>query len=243
MKAYYQEIAPDYARLRRVHPEVFRHLIADGPIHLDSRVLEIGCGTGNYICGLQETVRCNCSGIDPSENMLAEAKARSTTVRFMQASAEKLDFPPDAFDLIFSVDVVHHLTGRTQAFREAHRVLRRDGRLCTVTDSEEILRNRHPQSVYFPETVAVELARYPAIGALEKELTEAGFSQLVRTQVEFTKKLESLEPYRARVYSSLRLIPQDAFDRGMARLENDFKKGPVSWVSRYLMLWATKAAF
>lgn len=240
MKEYYTKIAPDYARLRRVHPEVFKHLIADGPIRTETRILEIGCGTGNYICGLQQTVGCQCAGIDPSEQMLAQARDRTRAVQLLQCSAEQLDLPADSFDLVYSVDVIHHLGDRARAFSEARRVLRRGGRICTVTDSEEILRNRHPQSVYFPETIAVELARYPAIGVLEKELLAAGFQKIVRTQVEFTKNLESLEPYRARVFSSLKLIPQDAFERGLDRLEADFKKGPISWISRYLMLWATK---
>jgi ubiquinone/menaquinone biosynthesis C-methylase UbiE len=242
MKAYYQEIAPDYARLRRVHPEVFRHLIETGPIHAGSRVLEIGCGTGNYICALRESVGCHCWGIDPSEQMLAQALRRSTPVQFSFGRAEKLDFPAESFDLLFSVDVVHHITDRAQAFREAWRALRPGGRVCIVTDSEDILRNRQPQSVYFPETIAVELSRYPALALLEKELLASGFGELVQTQVEFSATVTDLEPYRARVFSSLRLIPQEAFDRGMARLESDFKKGPIPWISRYRMLWGTKPA-
>ncbi len=52
--------------------------------------------------------------------------------------------------------------------------------------------------------------------------------------------LPDIEPYRAQVFSSLRLIPKEAFARGMARLERDFRKGPIPWVSRYLMLWGAK---
>ena len=240
MKTYYQEIAPDYARYRRVHPEVLRSLIASGSIRSDSRVLEIGCGTGNYICALRESTGCRCWGLDPSEQMLAQAMGRSTSVQFTGGRAEKLGFPEDSFDLVFSVDVVHHITDRRQAFSEAGRVLRPGGRICIVTDSENILRTRQPQSIYFPETVAVELARYPAIDLLRTELIAAGFVDLAESVVEFSTVLPDIEPYRAQVFSSLRLISQEAFARGMARLESDFHKGPIPWVSRYLMLWGAK---
>jgi hypothetical protein len=52
--------------------------------------------------------------------------------------------------------------------------------------------------------------------------------------------LPDIEPYRAQVFSSLRLISKEAFARGMTRLEQDFNKGPIPWVSRYLMLWGAK---
>src|ERR1700679_3864106 len=106
MKTYYQEIAPDYARYRRVHPEVLRGLIATGGICGDSHVLEVGCGTGNYICALRESVGCHCWGIDPSQQMLAQATRRSPSVSFTAGRAENLAFAGNSFDLAFSVDVV-----------------------------------------------------------------------------------------------------------------------------------------
>jgi len=242
MKTYYQEIAPDYARLRRVHPEVLRGLIAGGSIDDHSRVLEIGCGTGNYICALRESTGCHCWGVDPSQHMLAQAMGRSPSVQISRGRAENTGLPEASFDVAFSVDVVHHLTARGRAFSEAARVLRPGGRLCIVTDSADIIRNRQPQSIYFPETIAAELARYPAIEALRSELTGAGFVELTETVVEFSSVLPDIEPYRAQVFSSLRLIPKEAFARGLARLESDFHKGPIPWVSRYLMLWGRQSS-
>jgi ubiquinone/menaquinone biosynthesis C-methylase UbiE len=240
MTTYYREIAPDYARHRRVHPEVFRHLIMDGHIQDDSRVLEVGCGTGNYIRSLCESVGCRGWGIDPSEQMLGQATGHSSPVQFSSGRTENLAFPGESFDLTFSVDVVHHIADRKQAFSEAMRVLRSKGRLCVVTDSAEILRTRQPLSIYFPQTVEVELARYPAIDLLRTELIGAGFAEIAETVVEFSTVLPDLEPFRAKVFSSLRLISDEAFASGMARLEKDFHQGPIPWISRYLMLWGTK---
>ncbi|OFX26719.1 MAG: hypothetical protein A2Z07_02230 [Armatimonadetes bacterium RBG_16_67_12] len=47
----------------------------------------------------------------------------------------------------------------------------------------------------------------------------------------------SVHPYRDRAFSSLHLIPQEAFARGLARMEQDLREGPIHCVSRYLLLW------
>jgi 16S rRNA A1518/A1519 N6-dimethyltransferase RsmA/KsgA/DIM1 with predicted DNA glycosylase/AP lyase activity len=46
--AGYNAAAREYSRHRQVHPEVLRRLLLDGGIDRASRVLEVGCGTGNY---------------------------------------------------------------------------------------------------------------------------------------------------------------------------------------------------
>ena len=46
---YYDKIAYEYARHRRVHPEVLKGLLVTGAIGRVSRVLEVGCGTSNYV--------------------------------------------------------------------------------------------------------------------------------------------------------------------------------------------------
>jgi ubiquinone/menaquinone biosynthesis C-methylase UbiE len=242
VSVYDERVASDYARYRSVHPEVLRQLIAVAPIGRESRVLEVGCGTGNYICALNDSVGCACWGIDPSAPMLAQAQGRGSPVTFMHGRAEEMELPAESFDLVFSVDVIHHIADRPKAFHQSNRVLRSGGKICVVTDSEEILRTRQPLSIYFPETVAVELARYPAIGRLRTEMRAAGFGRPSEATVEFAAKLENMDSYRARVYSSLAGISDEAFARGIERMEKALQTGPIRSVSRYLMLWGTKIA-
>jgi ubiquinone/menaquinone biosynthesis C-methylase UbiE len=71
-----------------------------------SKVLEVGCGTGNYIVALESLVGYSCWGIDQSEQMLFKARERSGKISFQLGKAERLDFPQDFFDLVFSVDVI-----------------------------------------------------------------------------------------------------------------------------------------
>ena len=101
------------------------------------------------------------------------------------------------------------------AYSECWRVLRSGGTVCTVTDSESIIRRRVPQSLSFPETVDKELTRYPRISELRAAMTEAGFDIGEQKDVEHIFPLDDLVPYERRVFSSLQLISDEAFERGL----------------------------
>jgi ubiquinone/menaquinone biosynthesis C-methylase UbiE len=238
----YDQLALDYARHRQVHPGVLRRLIAESGTDGRSSVLEVGCGTGNYILAVQSALGCSGWGIDPSTEMLAEAMARSRSVSFRVGRAERLTFPAEFFDLVFSVDTIHHLDDSGAYLREARRVLRQGGWVCTVTDSEWIIRHRQPLAEYFPETVEVDLGRYPALDEARAAMEVAGFQGILEQMAEFPYMLEEAQAYRDRAFSSLHLIPEQAFRRGLARLEADLQRGAIPCVSRYVLLWGTNPA-
>lgn len=146
----YDKLAAEYARHRQLHPQVLRSLLARSGIDATSKILEVGCGTGNYVIALQEAAGCTARGIDPSAEMLAKASGRGAPVILARGRAEELAFSDGFFDLVFSVDVIHHVGDRPAYFREARRILKPGGRICTVTDSEWIIRHRQPLSAYFP---------------------------------------------------------------------------------------------
>lgn len=233
----FDQIAAEYARYRRADPAVVRLLASR--IKPEFSLLDVGCGTGNYSIALSEITGCTCHGIDPSIEMLAEAKRNSDAITFERGRAECLTFPDESFDLVFSVDVVHHMEAPRAYFQEALRVLRRGGQMCTVTESEPMIRQRL-HSFYFPETVEVELARYPSIATLRELMVEAGFREITEQAVESASLVTDITGYRQRAFSCLHLIAAEAFERGIERMERDLRAGPIAAVSHSLLLWGSK---
>lgn len=249
----YDRLAADYAQHRRAHPGVLAGLLARAP-DSGGAALEVGCGSGNYALALAEHTGCEVWGVDPAAGMLAEARLRAgqagaaaARVHFREGRAEELGVPAGAFDLVFSVDVIHHVSDRAAYFRQAAAALKPGGWVCTATDSEEIIRTRAPLSVYFPETVPFELRRYPTKAQLHGWMADAGLTIAGDDAVEFPYRLESAAPFRARAYSCLHLIGDEAFTRGLARLEADLAGqraggGAVWGNARYVLVWGRKAA-
>lgn len=240
MKLDYDTLAHEYVQHRRVHPEVLKGLMEGGQLNPNSHVLEVGCGTGNYSASIAQAVGCHCWGVEPSAGMLSQARAQCPNIHWLAGRAEKLDLPDQSFNLVFSVDVIHHVANRLAYFREAYRVLQPGGRFCTVTDSTEIIRQRRPLSVYFPETVAVDIGRYPSLAELRGMLVETGFTQLQEQTVEFVYAISDLRPYREKTFSCLHLISSAAFEKGLREMEREVQSRPITGVSRYVLLWGTR---
>jgi ubiquinone/menaquinone biosynthesis C-methylase UbiE len=236
----YDQTARDYAAHRRLHSGVFRALCEQSELGPRSAVLEVGCGTGNYIRALAGQFHCAACGLDPSTGMLAQARSQPECATWLLGRAEHLPFGSDRFDLVFSVDAIHHVIDRGAYFQEAARTLRPGGRVCTVTDSANIIRRREVLSGYFPETVEIELARYPRIDQLEAWMAEAGLVELDTLTVEEPYELTSAQAFRDKAYSALHLIAEEAWQAGLARLERDLSQGPIRGASRYACVWGRK---
>lgn len=236
----YEQAAAPYARHRGVHPGVLAELIAGANVTASAHVLDVGCGTGNYARALQQVTGCKVSGIEPSDAMRANAMDAANWDAIVPGSAEHLTFPEASFDLVMSTDVIHHVVDRPAFFGEAWRVLVDGGRIATVTDSPEDIARRRPLSSHFPETIEIELRRYPTIDALRAEMAGAGFQVMPLGHAELEYDLAEINSYRDRAFSSLHLIDEHAFQRGIERLEADLASGPIPSRSLYTIVWGEK---
>lgn len=99
-----------------------------------ARVLDVGCGTG--VAALAAVGRAGSggqvTGIDINPAMLAVARRKSATVRWIEAPAEALPFADESFDAVLCQFALMFLADRTAALREMRRVLRPGGRIALL---------------------------------------------------------------------------------------------------------------
>lgn len=100
----------------------------------ETRVLEVGCGTGANACHLAEKYGCIVVGVDIAKQMVEQATKSvvesgfGDRVTFKIGDAYNLDFPDAIFDVVLTVFVSQFLDP-AKAFPEFNRVLKNSGYL------------------------------------------------------------------------------------------------------------------
>jgi len=235
----YDAIAPRYACHRGALDfavDVLRRLHGQSP---GGPVLEVGCGTGDYVTAIAKTGSCKGFGMDPSRQMLERAPIYER-ISYLQGRAASLPFADQSIDMIFSVNVVHHLEDIEHYFRESLRIVNPGGIVCTATDSDAIIKRRRPLSQYWPSTVPVELARYHDIDALRERMAAAGICRIGQCEGRSDFPIPDIGPYRDKAFSCLELIPEEAFARGLLAMESDLRTGPLEGTSELVFLWGER---
>jgi SAM-dependent methyltransferase len=236
----YDKIADGYAQHRRASALVVNELAEQCGLTSGSRILEIGCGTGNHVRALVDATGCEGWGLEPSAGMIQHASSNSK-LRLVRGSSQFLPFGESRFDLVFSINVLHYIEDTELYFREAIRLLRHGGMICTVTDSYEMIERRRPLSQYWPETIPIEMERYHDVTILLGQMSGVGFGDAHARELSRPYEITDITPFRERVFSCLRLISDDHFQDRLKRMEDDLKRGPIEALTEYVCIWGTRA--
>jgi ubiquinone/menaquinone biosynthesis C-methylase UbiE len=220
---HFDAIAGVYDRLRAPQTVTSTHelLVREGDL-AGKRVVDIGCGTGAHASILARHFGCEISGIDASEEMLAQARAKLPGADLRQGVAERLPFADSTFDGALMLLVVQHLD-RPRAFAEARRVLVPAGRILITTTNPEAF-PRFWMAQLFPSYVDVERGRFPSAVVLERELATAGFDSVRRIDHVIPRAFsreEALAKLRERYASTFDLLDVREYEAGVARAERE----------------------
>lgn len=134
------------------------------------RVLDAGCGTGYGSRYLLDGGAACVTGVDYSAKVIQFCKERfsNENLHFQTMDLNKrLDLKDDSFDVVFSSNVMEHLTGADTLLREIGRVSGRDGTLVvavppiTTPHALEVnLANRYHVNNLTPRSWFIKLSRF-----------------------------------------------------------------------------------
>jgi SAM-dependent methyltransferase len=160
----------------------------------ESRLLDVGCGSGGPALRLAEIKRTRVVGIDLLEEgittatRLAEQRGLGDRASFTRVDAGgRLPFDDQSFDTVISIDVMCHLPNRLDILREWRRVTAPGARILftdptivtgLVTDAEIATRS------------AVGIYVFSAQSVNEELISQAGF-ELVRRE-DLTENMASM---------------------------------------------------
>lgn len=111
-----------------------RVLIDQAAMSFDSRILDIGCGTGTMVVLIKRLhASADVVGLDPDPKALARAQKKASgarvCVQFDRGFSDQLPYKDASFDRVLSSLMFHHLEpdGRMATLREVRRVLKPGG--------------------------------------------------------------------------------------------------------------------
>jgi ubiquinone/menaquinone biosynthesis C-methylase UbiE len=198
---------------------MIRHLPRD-----DIRTIaDLGCGTGRFTSLLAESFPARVYGIEPSGKMLSQARENisSPTTVFLRGTAEEIPLSDNTIDMVLLSMVYHHIQEKNKAVSELTRILKSRGYVCIRTSTRQML-GTYPWLRFFPKAMETELRRAPDRNELVAFFRHNGFDLAAHVEVTqlFSKDhMEYLEKIAARGLSSLQMISDEDFERGLADLE------------------------
>jgi 2-polyprenyl-3-methyl-5-hydroxy-6-metoxy-1,4-benzoquinol methylase len=106
-------------------------------------ILDIGCGNGAILAEIRQLGSSwRLCGVESSKSAVRLARSQGFDVRLADASTDLIPlFEQHSFDLVISVEVIEHVYDPRGLLRQAHALLRPEGRLVLTTPYHGYFKN------------------------------------------------------------------------------------------------------
>lgn len=201
----------------------------------DMRLLDFGCGTGNYLLALQEKGYKNLFALDKDESMIEIATAR-TGINVKSGSHKDIPFDQEFFDSVILIAMIHFIDDLYSLFQNLNRVCKKSGRVVIVTQSHKQIDARF-YNKYFPSISEIDKMRYHDLQKIISIAEECGFlAQDVQDYSSGTDLIvddKYFDLIKDKSFYVLRLIPNDEFNNGMGLFEQELKQNAGKFIAPF----------
>jgi SAM-dependent methyltransferase len=168
-------------------------MVAEVPLAHDSKILEIGCGTGALGMFLGAATGAEVYGTERSPELAAIA---STRIHCLLCPDGNIPETLDPFDLIYCKDIMMMVDDKRRFYRSVRSHLRDGGTFCTYLP-EESDHQRKPLFNFIPCGLETSRLSYGSLEENLKLLKECGFER-TSTRRLFLGSVEMNESYARR---------------------------------------------
>ena len=226
MEIDYEVQAEIYENTRGVEPLVYSLLSALLRPRKGDKILDFGCGTGNYLCQFVSDYQIEPYGIEPATQMRLIAQSKLPAQRIRNGDHTRRPFPELQFDKLYCTDVIHHIRQLDDMFLNLFDAAESGAKFCVCTESPHQLGEKY-WIRYFPEILEADLQRFYPIQKVVRSGQSAGWEhrETITTENELVAAISPnfIERVRHKTLSVFHLIPEEAYRRGLALMEADYQ--------------------
>ena len=240
MSKIYDTIGNTYASTRAADPRIVDKLVQLLNLPEESRILDVGAGTGNYSSALAKR-GFEVTALEPSSVMRQQGK-QYTRLRWLEGVSEQLPFDDASFDGVVMTLCIHHFTNWERAFAEASRVVSAGPIVILTVDAE--FDSEFWLYDYFPGFLARDRQWFPRVTDM-RHYSELQLSKVFEVfKFPLPRDLKDaflasawprphlyLDPVFQAGISSFSVTEQSEIVDGLRDLENDLACG--AWEKRY----------
>lgn len=197
-------------------------------LNQNARVLDVGAGYGGSMRYLAKTYSCHCVALNLSEVENARDREMNTAqgldhlIDVVDASFEKLDYPDNSFDIVWSQDAILHSDHREQVIAEVARVLKPGGEFI-MTDPMQA--DDCPEGVLQPILDRIHLNSLGSPGFYIDTAGQCGLEDLG-----FEDHTPQLTRHYSRVLQTLNELEDELQGRVSDEYIDRMKKGLQHWI-------------